>query len=523
MTALFVVDDAQAALPSLEDWPATWQNRQAKRALDSLPVKEEKEEEEENQVEEEPEDGELPVTAPPPQPVEEHSKSSPPAPSAPRICFIGVHNPKIRLKTMSISLDGLLDYNESDTEEPTFELSMLAEALHEVISRDAGETILEALKSKPWSSGSSRKRKAGGASGAGDGKLTTDGGGDGGGKAEKKAKVEDQGIDKTQGSTAAEAKLEKAADEPTAAAAEVGVGAVVTTGDDAVKPTEEGTAAEATAHGGTTDGTAVGGTEVLLPDKAQEEPEPPTFIATEEGRQPPGQDGEPTAALAGATAIAIAAEADQNGNIGGVADAPKEEEGTESEEAAKGDEGDDVNAGGDEEMPAAADGDTAMAIDSAVEKPDEAEEEQLQNTEDKNTAAAEDATAEATAVVKEEHAADTTTTAPAAAAVVDAKDNEKWTSIVPSNTTKDSGVAPKLGSSPTMPGGLSLDDVMLAFSYFDAGGSGYVLTEDLKVIVESLGLGLHHVTVKELCETAALARGGKADRIDYRRLCTKKN
>ena len=44
-----------------------------------------------------------------------------------------------------ISLDGLLDYDESDAEEATMELSLAAEALQEMFSREYADTILKAL------------------------------------------------------------------------------------------------------------------------------------------------------------------------------------------------------------------------------------------------------------------------------------------------------------------------------------------------------------------------------------------
>ena len=46
---------------------------------------------------------------------------------------------------MTISLDGLLDYDEGDKEEATFELSLFAEGFHEMLMRDYGLTILNVL------------------------------------------------------------------------------------------------------------------------------------------------------------------------------------------------------------------------------------------------------------------------------------------------------------------------------------------------------------------------------------------
>lgn len=50
-----------------------------------------------------------------------------------------------RVRVASLSLDGLLDYEENDKEEGTVELSLFAEAFQEMLSRDFGEKILGAL------------------------------------------------------------------------------------------------------------------------------------------------------------------------------------------------------------------------------------------------------------------------------------------------------------------------------------------------------------------------------------------
>src|SRR5690606_20847828 len=47
---------------------------------------------------------------------------------------------------MTISLDGLLDYNEEDKLEKTFEVSLFAEAFQEMLHRYYGAIILEAIK-----------------------------------------------------------------------------------------------------------------------------------------------------------------------------------------------------------------------------------------------------------------------------------------------------------------------------------------------------------------------------------------
>lgn len=46
----------------------------------------------------------------------------------------------------TVSLSGLLAYNdEDDREEPSFELNLFAEGFNELLSRDFGERILQAL------------------------------------------------------------------------------------------------------------------------------------------------------------------------------------------------------------------------------------------------------------------------------------------------------------------------------------------------------------------------------------------
>ncbi len=63
--------------------------------------------------------------------------------SSPCSCVVDRADETVRAQL--ISLDGLLDYDESDTEEATMELSLAAEALQEMLSRDYGDVILTAL------------------------------------------------------------------------------------------------------------------------------------------------------------------------------------------------------------------------------------------------------------------------------------------------------------------------------------------------------------------------------------------
>ncbi|KAG7668654.1 hypothetical protein Ndes2526B_g03723 [Nannochloris sp. 'desiccata'] len=165
ISVIFVVDDGHRAVPSTEDWATAWEKRHVQTRLvintsdPSLNIQENGGNQDENEKKEEDgavaandcEEGELPETASPL--LKSTNKTTSKAlemPSEPRILFIGLNNQKLRLKTMSISLDGLLDYNENDTEEAVFEMSLFAETMHEMLSRDAGMTIYKALVEKPW-------------------------------------------------------------------------------------------------------------------------------------------------------------------------------------------------------------------------------------------------------------------------------------------------------------------------------------------------------------------------------------
>lgn len=161
VTVVFLVDDAHVALPDEAEWPDLWEHRHSHRhtqarSTDSIPatigsrLKQDKVERLETNAQEVTEDGEL---------VKTESKGTlkgtgaptagtiiaTPPPASPKLLLIGLNNTVLRLKTMSISLDGLLDYNESDKEEATFELSLSAESLHELLMRDAGDAVLQAL------------------------------------------------------------------------------------------------------------------------------------------------------------------------------------------------------------------------------------------------------------------------------------------------------------------------------------------------------------------------------------------
>ena len=50
-----------------------------------------------------------------------------------------------QVRTVSITLNGLLDYDRDDAEEVTVELSLFAEQFHEMLAREFGFNIYQAL------------------------------------------------------------------------------------------------------------------------------------------------------------------------------------------------------------------------------------------------------------------------------------------------------------------------------------------------------------------------------------------
>lgn len=51
-----------------------------------------------------------------------------------------------RIRSATLSLDGLLDYDESDKDEATFELSLFAESFQDMLMRDYGQIVYETLQ-----------------------------------------------------------------------------------------------------------------------------------------------------------------------------------------------------------------------------------------------------------------------------------------------------------------------------------------------------------------------------------------
>ncbi|XP_078444603.1 ATP/GTP-binding protein family isoform X2 [Wolffia australiana] len=64
-----------------------------------------------------------------------------------------------KIRSMSLSLDGLLDYNEKDTAESTFELSLFAESLNEMLQFEMGRRLLFFLQNLRKNAVSRRKQQ----------------------------------------------------------------------------------------------------------------------------------------------------------------------------------------------------------------------------------------------------------------------------------------------------------------------------------------------------------------------------
>jgi len=144
VTLMFMVLDADQAVPGglrapIDDpkWQHVWQTRHDERQYSEFETVGKP------SAQEEYEDGELNIDEIKREELAAEAAKIP-CPS-PRLLFIGAHTENIKLKTMPLSLDGLLDYNDSDTENETFELSIFAEAFHEMLSRDAGDVVLKVL------------------------------------------------------------------------------------------------------------------------------------------------------------------------------------------------------------------------------------------------------------------------------------------------------------------------------------------------------------------------------------------
>ena len=70
-----------------------------------------------------------------------------PSPCTPNLTLISAGD---KWKNTTISLDGLLDYDESDKEEVTFEMSLFAESFQDMLQRDYADLIFRTLVEQRW-------------------------------------------------------------------------------------------------------------------------------------------------------------------------------------------------------------------------------------------------------------------------------------------------------------------------------------------------------------------------------------
>ncbi|CAA6665213.1 unnamed protein product [Spirodela intermedia] len=77
---------------------------------------------------------------------ESNEKKPEVAPGNPGLFVRTKQTTESKIRSISLSLDGLLDYNEKDTEESTVELSLFAESLNEMIQFEMGSRLLSFLQ-----------------------------------------------------------------------------------------------------------------------------------------------------------------------------------------------------------------------------------------------------------------------------------------------------------------------------------------------------------------------------------------
>mmetsp|Transcript_19965 Transcript_19965/g.43457 ORF Transcript_19965/g.43457 Transcript_19965/m.43457 type:complete len:427 (-) Transcript_19965:375-1655(-) len=98
--------------------------------------------------------------APSAEPVAAEAKTDAPAQlPEPYLMLRGKSTKTHKVRTFSITLHGLLDYDQDDTDEPTFELSVFAELFHEMLCKEFGTTVYHALIRERDAAESRRDRK----------------------------------------------------------------------------------------------------------------------------------------------------------------------------------------------------------------------------------------------------------------------------------------------------------------------------------------------------------------------------
>eukprot|EP00210_Caulerpa_lentillifera_P004751 g4535.t1 len=159
ITVIFLVDISEL-VPSLDNWPLVWKEQQEwkdsqlkteetqQKINDPTPdgnqektENKDHEMEDTNKSQEAPGDSLQEPEAPLASPIDQNDE----IPTEPSLLLKCRSAKNGKVKAMAISLDGLLDYDETDKDEATFELSLFAESFNELLMRDYGKLVLNSL------------------------------------------------------------------------------------------------------------------------------------------------------------------------------------------------------------------------------------------------------------------------------------------------------------------------------------------------------------------------------------------
>jgi len=152
---VFFVPDIASAVPSMKDFAVQWKEvenvkaEQAKKESSKAQEKSKGEKtddtkaEDKDKTEKEADDKEKP------QKQKEDEKTKSKMPSKPCLLSVTSSSKEEKFRTMMLSLDGLLDYDESDRYEATFEASLFGELFHEMLQKEYAQQILQALIAVP--------------------------------------------------------------------------------------------------------------------------------------------------------------------------------------------------------------------------------------------------------------------------------------------------------------------------------------------------------------------------------------
>ncbi|KAK9801969.1 hypothetical protein WJX73_003604 [Symbiochloris irregularis] len=499
VTVIFLADVA-SCLPSAEDWPAIWVEQQnakrAKAALDEEAAKKKEssrskdsagdagkgkaakaeEDKKEDEDKEKTADGaaakqegdtDMKEAA---DKVEDQAAADPK--DAPAEITLQVKGAKMeggkQWRSACISLDGLLDYDEGDKEEPTMELSLFAEALQDMLMRDSGMRILTCLQAERVAALKRReerkRRREAEESHAASSKQDTD-------------KQETAKRPKTEAESAAPAKTEDQVEPEKAPPAE------------AKAPSEPNDQEEKTpqpeAPGDQEDGD---GPEESSPKVSADGDSSGGKAAGGKGARGRGRGTRGRGRGRGRS----------SGRKGKKAEATPEPIEEVSQEEATPPE--------DTKPEAAAQAEQETAVNGDIEMGDQAEEEVFIPID--SDAVAEEPKAAPAAEASTQEVAEATETA------VKVEDAEP---AVQSTTGKEEATADeKAGKAAAATKRVKRTDELLlqAFRYFDRTGAGYLRVDDVKVLLHALGLSMSHRTVRELTNSVTDPR--REDRIYYK-------